>query len=111
MHVECESASPLSHKETRAIAENARVAGKPLPKLVVLKSPYRYVMQPILDHVFTLERTHPDRYIAVVIASLVERKWYQYFLHNQRGELLTALLLVKGDRRIVIMNVPWYLEA
>ena len=37
VHVECEGASALSHKETRAIEENARVAGRPAPKLVVLR--------------------------------------------------------------------------
>jgi hypothetical protein len=56
-----------------------------------------------------LERRNPDRQIAVVVPNLVERRWYQRFLHNQRGELLTALLLLNGNRRIVIVNVPWYL--
>ena len=46
-----------------------------------------------------------------MIPELVSRRWYHYFLHNQRGKLLAALLLVKGDRRIVIINVPWYLDA
>jgi hypothetical protein len=60
--------------------------------------------------VLTLERTHEDKIIAVVIPNVVERRWYHYFLHNQRGELLSVLLLVKGDRRIAIVNVPWYLK-
>jgi hypothetical protein len=41
---------------------------------------------------------------------LVEPRWDHYFLHNQRTELLSGLLLLKGDRRIVIVNVPWYLR-
>jgi len=60
--------------------------------------------------VLAVEHQHTDRMVAVVIPNLVERHWYHYFLHNQRGELLAALLLVKGDRRIVIVNVPWYLN-
>lgn len=111
VHVECEGADPLDRNWTRAIEEHARAAGRPAPKLVVLRSPYRYVIQPIIDHVLAVEREHSDRTIAVVIPALVERRWYHYFLHNQRGELLSALLLVKGDRRIAIVNVPWYLEA
>lgn len=77
---------------------------------MVLKSPYRYVIGPILDYVLELEQIHKDRQIAVLVPILVERHWYQRFLHNQRGELLTALLLLKGNQRIVIVNVPWYLN-
>jgi hypothetical protein len=69
------------------------------------------VIQPILDFVLELEDEHKGRMIGVVIPALVEYHWYHYFLHNQRGELLTAMLLVKGDRRIVIIDVPWYLRA
>jgi hypothetical protein len=58
-----------------------------------------------------VESENDFRTVAVVVSHLVERHWYHYFLHNQRAELLTALLLVKGDRRINIVNIPWYLEA
>jgi hypothetical protein len=78
--------------------------------LVILPSPYRFVIQPILEHVLAVERQHENRIVAVVIPNLVERRWYHAFLHNQHGKLLAALLLIKGDRRIVIVNVPWYLD-
>jgi hypothetical protein len=42
---------------------------------------------------------------------MVERHWYHYFLHNQRGQMLTALLLLSGEKRINIINVPWNLKA
>jgi len=93
------------------VEDPARNAALPVPRLVVLSSPYRYVITPILDYVLELERKHPDRQIAVLVPNLVERRWYHRFLHNQRGELLTALLLLKGNRRIAIVNVPWYLHA
>jgi len=32
-------------------------------------------------------------------------------LHNQRAELLKALLLIKGSRNIVLINVPWHIKA
>ena len=93
------------------VEDPMRQVGLPIPELVVLKSPYRFVMTPILNYVLELERQHTDRQIAVVVPNLVERRWYQRFLHNQHGEALTALLLLKGDQRIVIINVPWYLQA
>jgi amino acid transporter len=87
------------------------IEGVRLPKVVTLPSPYRLVVHPLLDYVLKVEKENADRTIAVVIASMVERHWYHYFLHNQRGQMLTALLLLRGDRRIYIVNVPWYLEA
>jgi amino acid transporter len=86
-------------------------AGTPVPKLVTLPSPFRLVVHPIVDYVLKVEKENADRTIAVVIATMVERHWYHYFLHNQRGQMLTALLLLAGDERINIVNVPWHLKA
>jgi amino acid transporter len=86
-------------------------AGVRMPQEVTLASPFRLVVHPIVDYVLKVERENPDRTIAVVIASMVERHWYHYFLHNQRGQMLTALLLLGGDERINIVNVPWHLKA
>jgi amino acid transporter len=82
-----------------------------MPKMVTLPSPYRLVVHPIVDYVLKVEKENPNRTVAVVIASMVEHHWYHYFLHNQRGQMLTALLLLGGDERINIVNVPWYLKA
>jgi len=68
--------------------------------LIILNSQYRYVLTPIVNYVLDLERRHPDREIAIVVPELVEKHWYEYFLHQQHGELLTALLLLEGDNRI-----------
>jgi len=107
VHVTCEAdenrPSWLSTEEQPAEAR--------MPQEVTLASPFRLVVHPIVDYVLKVERENPDRTIAVVIASMVERHWYHYFLHNQRGEMLTALLLLGGDERINIINVPWYLKA
>jgi hypothetical protein len=69
------------------------------------------VITPILDYILELERSNPDRQIAVLIPELVERHWYHYFLHNQRAEWLRALLLAKGNQRIIVVNVPWHISA
>lgn len=92
------------------VEEPVRRAGLTVPELVTLSSPYRFVLAPILNYILELERRHADRQIAVIVPNLVERHWYQHFLHNQTGELLTTLLLLKGNQRIVIINVPWYLH-
>lgn len=96
---------------SRFVEEPTKKAGLPTPKLVILKSPYRYVITPILDYVLDLERKNPDRQIAVLIPELVERHWYYYFLHNQRAQWLKALLLLKGNQRVIVITVPWYLSS
>jgi hypothetical protein len=110
VHVECEVTKNLRQDWGRFVEDPTRKANLPIPQLVILKSPYRYIVGPIVDHVLDLERKYPDRQIAVVVPELVERHWYHYFLHNQRAELLKGLLLLKGNQRIVLINVPWYLS-
>jgi amino acid transporter len=107
VHVTCEGDED---QPTWKWAENP-AAGTRVSKLVTLSSPFRLVIHPIVDYVLKVEKENPERTVAVVIASMVERHWYHYFLHNQRGQMLTALLLLGGDERINIINVPWYLKA
>ena len=86
-------------------------AGRAAPQLVILPSPYRLVLRPILEYVLKVEQEQPHRQIAIIVPELVEKHWYHYPLHNQRAELLKALLLLHGSKRIVLINVPWYLKA
>jgi len=44
-----------------------------MPKLVTLASPFRLVIHPIVDYVLKVEKENPERTVAVVIASMVER--------------------------------------
>ena len=112
LHIECEEDSgDIRAAWRRYVEDPARQAGLATPRLVVLPSPYRFVLSPILDFILELERDNPDRQIAVLIPELVERHWYHYFLHNQRAEWLRALLLAKGSQRTILVNVPWHISA
>jgi len=93
------------------IEKPAVQAGFAPPKLVVLRSPYRLVITPIFKYIMELERKHPNRLISVLVPELVERRWYYYLLHNQRATALKLLLYAKGNRRIIVINVPWYLRS
>ena len=112
LHVGTEEETTSLQDNWKQLVEEpvARAGGTP-PNLVTLTSPYRLVIRPILDFVLDVEAKNPGRQIAVIVPELVERHWYHYPLHNQRAELLKALLLVKGSRNIVLINVPWYIEA
>ena len=43
-------------------------------------------------------------------SELVVRHWYQNLLHNQRSNLLKLMLLLRGNQRILVINIPWYLD-
>jgi hypothetical protein len=84
-------------------------SGRIVPKLVFVNSPYRFVLMPLIDHILQVEHDHPDRQIAVLVPELVVKHWWQAPLHNQRAQLLKLLLLVRGNQRIMVINIPWYL--
>jgi len=109
VHVEGEETSSLRQEWAKLVEEPAAAAGLPRPKLVVLFSPFRAVVHPIVEYVSEVEHQEPNRQVAVVIPELVERRWYHHFLHNKRAALLKALLLVRGTQQTVVVNVPWYL--
>jgi hypothetical protein len=110
IHVDCEDTEEMKRQWREHVAQPALESGFTEPQLEIIPSPFRYVVTPIVDHILQLEAKNPERTVAVVIPELVESHWYHYLLHNQRASLLKALLLVKGGRRIVVINVPWYLD-
>ena len=84
-------------------------AGFPDPELVTIPSSFRFVVSPLMDYILHLEAENPGRKVAVLLPELVVRHWWENLLHNQRVQLLKILLLVKGNQRIVVVNIPWYL--
>jgi hypothetical protein len=107
-----EDEDTLLQREWSRLAEApVRRAGITPPKLVVLPSPYRLVALPICNFVLKVEADNPGRQIAVIVPELVERHWYHYPLHNKRAEILKWFILFKGNERIVLVNVPWYIRA
>lgn len=75
-----EESDELRKNWSRYVEKPAAEAGLQQPRLVVLQSPYRFVINPIVDYVLDLGKKNADRKIAVVIPELVESHWYQYFL-------------------------------
>jgi len=106
-----EETNALQEKWNGVVEAPVKEAGGTPPRLITLPSPFRLVIRPILQYVLKTQAENPDRQIAVIVPELVEKHWYHYPLHNQRAELLKALLLVSGSKQIVLINVPWYLEA
>ena len=110
VHVEPDQHSELLKAAwERYVEAPIRQKGHQPPKLLILPSPYRFIVIPIVQYVLELSAKRPDRRIIVVIPELVEGHWYEYFLHNQRGRLLEWVLLVRGNERIFTTSAPYYL--
>src|SRR5467141_1236268 len=111
IHVEPGEHSALLRTEwERYVEQPFRAAGVKSPKLILLPSPYRFIIVPIVQYILELAEKHPDRKIVVVIPELVESRWYEYFLHNQRARLLEWTLLVRGNQRIYTASAPYYVS-
>jgi amino acid transporter len=111
IHVEPGDHSELLHSEwQRYVEQPFRAEGVDPPKLVLLPSPYRFIIVPIVKYILDLSEKQPDRRIVVVIPELVEDHWYEYFLHNQRARLLEWTLLVRGNERIFTVSSPYYIS-
>jgi hypothetical protein len=91
------------------VAEPLRKSGKTVPEPILLSSPYRFVIAPLVEYILKVERDHPDCQIAGLVPELVVKHCWQTPLHNQRAHLLKLLLLVRGNQRIIVINIPWYL--
>jgi len=77
-------------------------------RLDVLESPYRSLMEPLLDYIEQLQDERPNDYVTVVLPEFVPARWWQHLLHNQRALLIKGALLFRP--RVVVTSVPFHLE-
>jgi hypothetical protein len=82
--------------------------------LVILPSPYRSIIRPLLDYLDENDRKHNDGTLAaVVLPEFVPARWWQQLLHNQTSLMIKAALLYRrrtqGFQRIII-DVPYHLK-
>jgi hypothetical protein len=81
-----------------------------VPRLEILQAPFRYVVAPVVDYVLAVERESTFNKVCVLVPELVVRHWWENLLHNRRADMLKVILLMRGNRRIVVINIPWYIE-
>jgi amino acid transporter len=75
--------------------------------LVVLDSPYRSVLEPLINYINDLEAREPEAYVTIVLPEFVPARWWQHLLHNQRALILKGTLLFRPNT--VVTNVPFHL--
>lgn len=103
----------------RAVTVSSDDAEDPLPRewrargidlpLVVLDSPYRETVRPLLRYIRHLRRENPGDVIAVIIPEYVVEHWWQNLLHNQTALRLKSRLIF--EPAVTVTSVPWVLRA
>ncbi len=81
--------------------------GRGVP-LVVLDSPYRSLMEPLLEYLEQVDAERPDDYITVVLPEYVPARWWHHLFHNQRALLIKGALLFRPN--VVVTSVPFHLR-
>lgn len=88
-------------------AEWSKVVGDRLP-LVIIESPYRLLLPPLLAYIDALREAEPNRMLVVVLAEFVPRHWWEHLLHNQTALRLKAALLFREG--VVVTSFPYHME-
>jgi amino acid transporter len=76
-------------------------------ELVVLPSPYRSLLEPLLEYVEAVQRAAPTGYVTVVLPEFVPRRLWHHLLHNQHALLIKGALLFRPN--IIVTSVPFHL--
>jgi amino acid transporter len=77
-------------------------------ELVVVQSPYRALIGPLLAYLDALQEQAPDRPILVVLNEFVPRHWWEYVLHNQTALRLKLRLFARPNT--IVADVPYHLR-
>jgi amino acid transporter len=75
--------------------------------LVVLESPYRSILHPLLEYIDRMEKQGEGRYMTVILPEFICSHWWEHFLHNQTALLIKAALFFKPGK--VTVSVPYHL--
>jgi hypothetical protein len=76
--------------------------------LVVLDSPYRSLMEPLLEYIEQVEAERPDDLMTVLLPEFVPARWWQHLLHNQQALLIKGALMFKPNT--VVTSVRFHLR-
>ena len=76
--------------------------------LVVVESPYRSLVEPLMAYIEGMDRTQPNHMVTIVLSEFVPKRFWQKFLHNQQSLRLKKALINRPNTAIV--EVPYHLH-
>jgi hypothetical protein len=77
-------------------------------ELVVLESPYRSLLEPLLEYLEAAQAADPRGYVTVILPEFVPHRLWHHLLHNQHALLIKGALLFKPN--VVVTSVPFHLR-
>jgi amino acid transporter len=75
-------------------------------ELVIVESPYRALIGPLLRYLDALQRQDPSRRLLVVLSEVVPRHWWDNLLHNQTALRLKLRLFFRPNT--IVADVPYH---
>jgi hypothetical protein len=79
-------------------------------RLVILESPYRLFMEPLLEYIEEISNCRqPNEILTIVVPQFVPRHWWNGILHTQTALTLRWALLFRKD--IVVTDVPYQVTS
>jgi hypothetical protein len=75
--------------------------------LVIIESPYRSLIGPLLHYIDARDRQIPDDTITIVLPEVLPSRFWEYLLHNQSALRLKAALLFRSNT--VVADMPYIL--
>jgi hypothetical protein len=77
-------------------------------RLEILPSPYRSLMEPLLEYIDQVDASQPDDFVTIVLPEFVPARWWHHIFHNQRALLIKGALLFRPN--VVVTSVPFHLN-
>jgi len=77
--------------------------------LVVLESPYRSILEPLIDYIDEVKAEEKLDWVTVLLPEFVPPHWWQHLLHNQTALLIKGALLFK--RGVIVTSVPYHIKS
>jgi hypothetical protein len=74
--------------------------------LVILESPYRSLIAPLLSYIDAVQRKRPQALVTVLVPEYVPQHWWEQLLHSQTALRLKAALLFRPNT--VVTSVPYH---
>ncbi|MDW8104770.1 MAG: APC family permease [Armatimonadota bacterium] len=97
----------INPADTQRLKERWEQWGGDMP-LVIIESPYRSLIGPLVEYVKQVRQDHPRHLITVVLPEFVVTRWWERALHNNSAFLIK--LALSNIRDVVITNVRYYLD-
>ena len=97
----------IDPSQTDELRRQWETYGRGVP-LVVLSSPYRSIMEPLIEYIDEVQAARPNDYLTIVLPEFVPARWWHHVFHNQRALLIKGALLFR--RHTVVTSVPFHLQ-